>query len=191
MAATAGTPIRSLLVANRGEIAVRVARTARRMGIRTVGVHLADERPPDGMDETRAITGYLDGDAIIDAARAAGAQAVHPGYGFLSENAAFAAAVIRAGLTWIGPPPDAIEAMGDKAEARRRAAGLGVPTLPGYDGAAQDDATLETEARRIGYPLLVKPSAGGGGKGMRVVRGRRGSSRGTRRGTARGIAVLR
>ncbi len=110
------------------------------------------------------------GRAIIAAARAGGATAIHPGYGFLSENAAFAASVVAAGLAWIGPPASAIEAMGDKAAARRRAAGLDVPTLPGYDGEAQDDDRLEAEAARIGYPLLVKPSAGGGGKGMRVVR---------------------
>ncbi len=162
--------IASLLVANRGEIAARIARTARRLGIRTIGVHLPDERAPDGMDETRAIPGYLDGAAIIAVARAGGATAIHPGYGFLSENAEFAASVVGAGLTWIGPPASAIEAMGDKAAARRRAAGLGVPTLRGYDGPDQDDSTLAAEARRIGYPLLVKPSAGGGGKGMRVLR---------------------
>ncbi len=163
-------PIRSLLIANRGEIAVRIARTARRMGMRTVGVHLPGERAPDGMDQVREIPGYLDGDALVEAAIGAQASAIHPGYGFLAENAAFASAVIAAGLTWIGPPPEAIEAMGDKAAARRRATGLGVPTLPGYDGAAQDDDALSSEADRIGYPLLVKPSAGGGGKGMRVVR---------------------
>jgi excisionase family DNA binding protein len=172
-AGVAGAPIASVLIANRGEIAVRIARTARRLHIRTVGVHPAGERPPDGMDATRSIGSYLDGEAIIGAARATGATAIHPGYGFLAENAGFAAAVIAAGLTWIGPPPDAIAAMGDKAAARRRAAGLGVPTLPGYDGALQDDETLAAEADRIGYPLLVKPSAGGGGKGMRVVRGPR------------------
>ncbi len=163
-------PIASLLVANRGEIAVRVARTARRLGIRTVGVRAPGDRPPDGMDEVHEVPSYLDAPALVAAARAASVDAVHPGYGFLSENAGFAEAVIQAGLSWIGPPPSAIAAMGDKAEARRRAAGLGVPILPGYDGSAQDDTTLEREAARIGFPLLVKPSAGGGGKGMRVVR---------------------
>ena len=162
--------IGAILVANRGEIAARIARTARRLGIGTVGVHLPDERPPDGMDEVRTIPAYLDGAALIAAARAGGATAIHPGYGFLSENAAFAASVVAAGLTWIGPPASAIKAMGDKAAARRRAAGLGVPTLPGYDGEAQGDDRLGAEAARVGYPLLVKPSAGGGGKGMRVVR---------------------
>jgi acetyl-CoA/propionyl-CoA carboxylase biotin carboxyl carrier protein len=162
--------IGSLLVANRGEIAVRVARTARHMGIRTIGIHAPDERPPDGMDLVLPVPGYLNGDAIVDAARRSGADAIHPGYGFLSENAAFAASVEDAGLIWVGPPPAAIVAMGNKAEARRTAAGLGVPVLPGYDGVDQSDARMAEEAGRIGFPLLVKPSAGGGGKGMRVVR---------------------
>jgi 3-methylcrotonyl-CoA carboxylase alpha subunit len=166
----APTAISTLLVANRGEIAARIARTARRLGIRVVGVHAPDERPPEGVDASHQIGSYLDADALIAVATRAGADAIHPGYGFLAENAGFAAAVGAAGLLWVGPPPDAIAAMGDKAAARRRAAVLGVPTVPGYDGAAQDDATLTTEADRIGYPLLVKPSAGGGGKGMRVVR---------------------
>ncbi len=162
-------PIRSLLVANRGEIAVRVARTARAMGIRVVGVHTSDERPPEGVDEARLVPSYLDADALIAVAASAGADAVHPGYGFLAENPAFAAAVANSGVRWVGPPASAIEAMGDKAEARRRAVAHGVPTIPGYDGTAQDDATLLAEAIRIGFPVLVKPSAGGGGKGMRVV----------------------
>jgi 3-methylcrotonyl-CoA carboxylase alpha subunit len=166
----APTAISTLLVANRGEIAARIARTARRLGIRVVGVHAPDERPPEGVDASHQIGSYLDADALIAVATRAGADAIHPGYGFLAENAGFAAAVGAAGLLWVGPPPDAIAAMGDKAAARRGAAGLGVPTVPGYDGAAQDDATLTSEADRIGYPLLVKPSAGGGGKGMRVVR---------------------
>ena len=163
-------PIRALLVANRGEIAVRIARTARRGGVRAIGVHATDERPPDGMDETHRIGSYLDGEELLAVARRAGADAVHPGYGFLAENAGFAAAVADAGLTWIGPPAAAIAAMGDKAAARRQAARHGVPIVPGYDGEAQDGATLAGEAGRVGYPLLVKPSAGGGGKGMRVVR---------------------
>ena len=162
--------ITRLLIANRGEIAVRVARTARQLGIRTIGMHAADERPPDGMDETHEITSYLDGAAILDVARRAAAEAVHPGYGFLAENAAFARAVTEAGLIWVGPPADAIAAMGDKAAARQRVASQGVPVAPGFDGNAQDDETLTAEAARIGFPLLVKPSAGGGGKGMRVVR---------------------
>ncbi len=139
------------------------------MGIRVVGVHAPDERPPEGSDEAHEIGSYLDGERLLAVARASDADAVHPGYGFLAENADFAAAVVNAGLCWVGPPPAAIAAMGDKAEARRRAAEHGAPTIPGYDGAAQDDATLGVEAGRIGYPVLVKPSAGGGGKGMRVV----------------------
>ena len=167
---TATHPIASLLIANRGEIAVRIARTARRIGIRVIGVHAAGERAPEGTDEAHEIGSYLDGDEILAVARRTGAAAIHPGYGFLAENAEFARSVERAGITWVGPPPDAIAAMGDKAAARRQAAAHDAPTVPGYDGDAQDDATLAGEAKRIGYPLLVKPSAGGGGKGMRVVR---------------------
>jgi excisionase family DNA binding protein len=159
-----------LLVANRGEIAVRIARTARRMGMRVIGVHRDDERAPDGVSESHVIGSYLDADQLLAAARASGADGIHPGYGFLAENAEFAEAVVRAGLTWVGPPASAIAAMGDKAAARQAAAEHGVPIVPGYDGEAQDDATLAAEAARIGFPLLVKPSAGGGGKGMRVVR---------------------
>lgn len=162
-------PIRALLIANRGEIVERIARSARRLGIRSIGVHAADERAPSGVDEAHPITSYLDADALLEVARRAGADALHPGYGFLAENAAFASAVTRAGLRWVGPPASAIAAMGDKAAARRRADAAGAPTVPGYDGDAQDDATLAREAERIGFPLLVKPSAGGGGKGMRVV----------------------
>jgi excisionase family DNA binding protein len=166
---TAG-PIRTLLIANRGEIAARVARTARRLGMRTVGIHAADDTPPRGMDMVLPVPAYLDGDAILDATRRAGADAIHPGYGFLAENPGFAAAVQEAALIWVGPPPDAIAAMGDKGMARRTAVAQGVPVLPGYDGTDQADARLIEEAGRIGFPLLVKPSAGGGGKGMRVVR---------------------
>ena len=163
-------PFRSLLIANRGEIAVRVARTASRLGLRTVGIHEAGDRPPDGVDLVLPVSAYLDGAGILEAARRAGAEAIHPGYGFLAENAEFADAVVGAGLAWVGPPPAAITAMGDKAAARRRAAAAGVPVLPGYDGKAQDDATLKAEADRVGLPLLVKPAAGGGGKGMHLVR---------------------
>jgi excisionase family DNA binding protein len=162
--------IRSLLIANRGEIVPRIARTARGLGIRTIGVHAADDRAPDEVDLALPIPDYLDGDAIVEAARRAGADAIHPGYGFLAENPGFAAAVERAGLTWVGPPSAAIAAMGDKAAARRTAVAGGVPVVPGYDGDAQDDESLALEARRIGLPILVKPSAGGGGKGMRIVR---------------------
>jgi excisionase family DNA binding protein len=166
----AGRGIRALLIANRGEIVGRIARTAARLGMRTVGVHLADERAPDGVDLALPIPDYLDGDAIVDAARRAGVDAIHPGYGFLAENPAFSEAVTRAGLTWVGPPAAAISAMGDKAAARRTAIARGIPVVPGYDGEAQDDATLGAAAAAIGYPALVKPSAGGGGKGMRIVR---------------------
>ena len=162
--------IRALLIANRGEIVQRVVRTARRLGIRTIGVHAPDERAPDGVDMALPVPGYLDAEAIVAAALAAGADAIHPGYGFLAENPSFAEAVARAGLAWVGPPATAIGAMGDKAAARRTAVAHGVPVVPGYDGEAQDDATLTTEAARIGYPVLIKPSAGGGGKGMRVAR---------------------
>jgi propionyl-CoA carboxylase alpha chain len=155
----------SLLVANRGEIARRVFRTARAMGLRTVAVYVdADADAPfvtEADEAVRLSTGYLDGAAIIAAARRAGAQAVHPGYGFLSENAAFARAVIDAGLTWVGPPPSVVEVMGDKLAAKRAAVEAGVPIL-----ASSDDPELADD---VGYPLLVKAAAGGGGKGMRLV----------------------
>src|SRR6188768_1881897 len=151
--APTGREIRTLLVANRGEIAVRIARTARRVGIRVVGVHSASERPPDGMDAAFEIGSYLDGAELLDVARRSGADAIHPGYGFLAENPSFARSVAEAGVVWVGPPSDAIAAMGDKAAARIRAAAEGVATVPGYDGPAQDDATLTREADRIGYPL--------------------------------------
>jgi excisionase family DNA binding protein len=182
LAAVGGTPsargpaggrparIRSLLIANRGEVVARIARTARGLGIRTIGVHAPDDRPPDGVDLALTISDYLDPDAILDATRRSGGDAIHPGYGFLAESAAFAGAVGRAGLVWVGPPMEAMAAIGDKAAARRSAAAVGVAVVDGYDGQAQDDDTLTMEALRIGYPLLVKPAAGGGGKGMRVVR---------------------
>jgi excisionase family DNA binding protein len=165
-------PIGRLLIANRGEIAARVARTARSLGIWTVGVHAPDERPVDGLDEAHPVDSYLEGAAILAIARRAGVDAVHPGYGFLAEDPAFARAVVEAGMAWVGPAAETIAAVGDKAAARRAAAGRDVPVLAGYDGAAQDDATLIAAAERIGYPLLVKPSAGGGGKGMRAVHDR-------------------
>jgi excisionase family DNA binding protein len=166
----AAHPIRAVLVANRGEIAVRVARTAHALGMRVIRVHEPDEPAPRGGDLAIPISSYLDADAILEAARTGGADAIHPGYGFLAENADFAAAVRAAGLAWVGPPPEAIRAMGDKAAARRLAASLGVPVVPGYDGPDQDDAALAEAARGIGLPILVKPAGGGGGKGMRVVR---------------------
>jgi geranyl-CoA carboxylase alpha subunit len=167
-----------LLIANRGEIAVRIARTARRMGIATIAVcsdadrgspHVAacDEHVPIG--GTLPSESYLVVDKIIAAARATGAQAIHPGYGFLSENASFAAAVAEAGLIFVGPPAAAIQAMGDKARARIRMAAAGIPVVPGYDGEDQDRERLLAEATRIGFPVMVKASAGGGGRGMRRV----------------------
>ena len=161
-----------ILIANRGEIACRVVRTARRLGIRTVAVYTDHDR--DALhakvaDEARRIESYLDIEAVLGAARASGAQAVHPGYGFLSENEDFAAACKNAGIVFIGPTPEAIAAMGDKAQAKRLMEKAGVPLVPGYHGEKQDAALLEKEAARIGFPVLIKPSAGGGGKGMRVV----------------------
>jgi propionyl-CoA carboxylase alpha chain len=160
--------IASLLVANRGEIARRVMRTAHEMGIRCIAVYVdADEHAPfvaEAHEAVRLDTGYLDAGAIVAAALASGADAVHPGYGFLSENAAFAEAVEAAGLTWVGPSPATIEAMGDKLAAKRLAEQAGVPTLPSTD--RPDDPA---EAERVGYPVLVKAAAGGGGKGMRIV----------------------
>ncbi len=170
--------IQSLLIANRGEIACRVIRTARRMGIRTVAVYSdadakalhvrsADEAVHIG--PSPAAESYLRGDRIIEAALASGAEAIHPGYGFLSENAAFAQAVIDAGLFWVGPRPASIEAMGLKDAAKKLMAAVGVPVTPGYMGENQDPDVLEAEAGKIGYPVLIKAVAGGGGKGMRLV----------------------
>jgi acetyl-CoA/propionyl-CoA carboxylase biotin carboxyl carrier protein len=157
---TAGRRIRTLFIANRGEIAIRIARTCRRRGIEVVA-------PPT---EGTGALNLLDIEAVVAAAVGAGADAVHPGFGFLAENADFAEAVARAGLTWVGPPPSAMRTMGDKAAARRLAASLDVPVLAGYDRDDQSDATLVQAASEIGYPVLVKPAAGGGGKGMRIVR---------------------
>lgn len=170
--------IRKLLIANRGEIACRVARTARRMGIATVAVHsdadrdalhaaMADEAVRIGGDLPRQ--SYLDAGAVIAAALQAGADAVHPGYGFLAENAAFAEACLAAGLSFVGPSPAAIRAMGDKASAKALVEKAGVPVVPGYAGDDQSAERLAAEADRIGYPLLIKAAAGGGGRGMRQV----------------------
>ena len=156
----APSSIQTLFIANRGEIAARIGRTCERLGIRTV---IPATSGPDAVD-------LLDVQAVVAAARDTGADAVHPGFGFLAENAEFAEAVVEAGIRWIGPPPDAIRAMGDKAAARRLAARLGVPTPAGYDDEDQSDEALIVAAERIGYPILIKPSAGGGGKGMRTVR---------------------
>jgi 3-methylcrotonyl-CoA carboxylase alpha subunit len=167
-----------ILIANRGEIACRVAATARRMGVRTVAVYSdADARAKHvaACDEAVHMGGsaprdsYLQWQRILDAAKATGAQAIHPGYGFLSENEAFANACADAGLVFIGPPASAIQAMGLKAESKRLMEAAGVPLVPGYHGADQDPHLLQHEADRIGYPVLIKASAGGGGKGMRAV----------------------
>jgi len=171
-------PFDTLLIANRGEIVARVARSARALGIRTVAVYSdADRDAPFvhscdtavGIGGERPADSYLRIDAILDAACRSGAQAIHPGYGFLSENAAFAQAVIDAGLVWVGPPPAAIDAMGDKASARRRMQQAGVPVLPGTVDASEDLAALQAQAAQLGMPLMVKASAGGGGRGMRLV----------------------
>jgi 3-methylcrotonyl-CoA carboxylase alpha subunit len=167
-----------ILIANRGEIACRVAATARRLGVRTVAVYSdadANAKHVLACDEAVHIGGnaprdsYLRGERIVEAARATGAQAIHPGYGFLSENEDFAQACADAGLVFIGPPPSAIKAMGLKAESKQLMEKAGVPLVPGYHGADQDPALLKREADRIGYPVLIKASAGGGGKGMRIV----------------------
>jgi 3-methylcrotonyl-CoA carboxylase alpha subunit len=173
--------IRSLLVANRGEIACRIFRTARRMGIRTIAVysdadasarHVREADTALRIGPPPAAESYLDAESILGAARAAGAEAVHPGYGFLSENAGFAQACLDAGLVFVGPPPAAIAAMGSKSVAKARVRAAGVPVLPGYDGERQDLEHLEERALAAGLPLIVKPAAGGGGKGMRVVHAR-------------------
>jgi len=169
-----------ILIANRGEIACRVIRTARRLGIATVAVYseadraalyvdLADEAWPIGPPPAR--DSYLNIGAILDVARNSGAEAVHPGYGFLSENAEFAEACAAAGVVFIGPPASAIRAMGSKAAARALMQRSGVPLVPGYHGEDQDPARLLDEAERIGFPVLIKAVAGGGGRGMRVVAG--------------------
>ena len=169
---------KKILIANRGEIACRVAATAHGMGIRTVAVYSdadANAKHVAACDEAyrlgppAAKESYLQGDKIIAIARQCGAQAIHPGYGFLSENAEFAEACAQAGLVFIGPPPSAIRAMGLKAESKQLMEKAGVPLTPGYHGGNQDAAFLQTAAGKIGYPVLIKASAGGGGKGMRVV----------------------
>ncbi len=168
------TPFSTLLVANRGEIALRIMRTARRMGYRTVAIRSdADAGSRHAREADLAVSiggaGYLDAGEVLAAAKAAGADAVHPGYGFLAESAAFAEACAAAGLVFIGPSADAIARMGDKAAAKRAMAAAGVPCIPGYDGEDQDQAQLATEAERIGFPLMIKALAGGGGRGIRLV----------------------
>lgn len=173
-----GTSIRRLLIANRGEIARRIIRTAHRMGMATVAVysdadaealHVQEAGSAVALGGTLSADSYLRIDKLLAAAKAAGADAVHPGYGFLSENADFAQAVLDAGLTWVGPPPEAIRALGNKASAKELALERKVPCLPGYQGADQSDSRLGAEAERIGYPVMVKATAGGGGRGMRLV----------------------
>ena len=167
-----------ILIANRGEIACRVIKTARRMGIATVAVYsdadrdslhvqLADEAVHIGAAPARE--SYLLGDRILAAAINTGAQAIHPGYGFLSENASFARACEQQGVVFIGPPTAAIEAMGSKSAAKRIMGEAGVPLVPGYHGDDQDPAVLRAAAEEMGYPVLLKATAGGGGKGMRQV----------------------
>jgi len=170
---------RKILIANRGEIACRIIRTCRALGVRTVAVYsdadaharhvrMADEAVRVGPAPSR--DSYLQAERIVEAARATGAQAIHPGYGFLSENAAFAEACAAAGVAFIGPTVAAIQAMGSKSAAKQLMEQAGVPLVPGYHGESQDVATLQAAAGRIGYPVLIKATAGGGGKGMRVVR---------------------
>ena len=170
--------ISKLLIANRGEIACRIIGTARRMGMRTVAVYsdadrdarhvrLADEAWRIGSAAPQE--SYLRAERILAAARESGAQAIHPGYGFLSESEAFARACAATGIDFVGPSPEAIATMGDKAAAKTLMARAGVPLVPGYHGEDQDAPVLAREAERIGFPVLIKASAGGGGKGMRVV----------------------
>jgi acetyl-CoA carboxylase biotin carboxylase subunit len=170
--------IRRILVANRGEIALRVLRTCKRLGIETVAVHSEADRGALFVREADVAVcigpapsaeSYLRMDAVIEAARRTGADAIHPGYGFLSENAAFSRACAEAGIVFIGPGPSAIEAMGLKREAKILAEKAGVPVVPGYDGANQDPEVIAAKVREIGFPVLLKASAGGGGKGMKLV----------------------
>jgi acetyl-CoA carboxylase biotin carboxylase subunit len=171
-------PLRKVLVANRGEIAIRVIRACREMGLGSVAVYsdadknalhvrMADEAVAIGPPEPAR--SYLDGAKIVDAARRTNADAVHPGYGFLSENAGFAKLVEDAGLIWIGPPSSAIAKLGNKLEVRKLAATLGIPTVPGTDHPVEGEATVRAKAREIGFPVLLKAASGGGGKGIRKV----------------------
>src|SRR5262249_23800992 len=171
-------PFESVLIANRGEIAVRIMRTCRRLGIRCIAVysdadahrlHVAEAHQAYRIGPPPAAESYLNSAAILDAARRAGCRAVHPGYGFVSESPEFAEACLAAGATWIGPPPQAMRALGNKAHAKALAEQHKVPLLPGYHGGDQSLETLREHAQRIGFPALIKASAGGGGRGMRVV----------------------
>jgi geranyl-CoA carboxylase alpha subunit len=172
------TPFRKILIANRGEIALRIMRTARRLGYAVVAVysdadrgalHVGEADEAVRIGEALPAQSYLDIGAIVAAARASGADAVHPGYGFLAENAEFATACREAGLVFIGPSPESIKAMGNKAGAKAIMHGLGVPCVPGYQGSDQGDAVMLAEAARIGLPVMIKAAAGGGGRGMRLV----------------------
>ncbi|MGC3872997.1 acetyl/propionyl/methylcrotonyl-CoA carboxylase subunit alpha [Halomonas sp. GXIMD04776] len=176
--ANAPLPLSTVLIANRGEIACRVIRTARRLGLKSVAVysdadalsyHVREADEAIRIGPAPARDSYLNIEAVIEAAQRTGASAIHPGYGFLSENAQFVAACERSGIVFVGPPASAIAAMGDKSAAKARMEAAGVPLVPGYHGDNQDDAALKAEADHIGYPVLLKASAGGGGKGMRVV----------------------
>ena len=189
-----------LLIANRGEIARRIMRTARRLGVRTIAVYSdADAAAPHVREADAAVAigasaaqdSYLAQDRILEAAQQSGAEAIHPGYGFLSENADFAEAVIAAGLIWVGPPPAAIRAMGRKDAAKRLMNKAGVPTTPGYLGEDQTEAGLAREAAAIGWPVLIKAVAGGGGKGMRKVATPAEFGCGARIGQARGRGGFR
>src|SRR5215472_7386360 len=170
--------IKSLLVANRGEIACRIFRTARRLGVRTIAVfsdadakaqHVREADEAHEIGPAAARESYLNIERILEAAYATGAEAIHPGYGFLSENAQFAQACVDAGLVFVGPSAATIRLMGSKSAAKTLMEASGVPVVPGYHGEDQGIATLQAAADRIGYPVLVKASAGGGGRGMRLV----------------------
>ena len=167
------TPFRRILIANRGEIALRVMRTARRLGFETVAVystadanarHVREADQAVWIGEAQPSQSYLRIEAIVEAAKASGADAIHPGYGFLAENADFARACRDAGLVFIGPSPEAIHAMGHKAGAKDIMQKAGVPCVPGYQGEDQSDATMLTAAKRIGFPVMIKAVAGGGGR---------------------------
>ena len=170
--------IRKILIANRGEIACRVMRTAHELGIRTVAVYSEPDAdaPHVAMADEAVLIGpgpvgqsYLVAEKILDAAKKTGADAIHPGYGFLSENADFSAAIDKAGLTFIGPTAQAIDLMGNKAASKRRMIEANVPCVPGYEGEDQSDKVLMEEGAEIGFPIMVKAAAGGGGRGMRLV----------------------
>src|SRR6185312_15655454 len=172
------TMFKKIVIANRGEIAVRIMATCREMGVRTVAIysdadhHAHHVRQADEsyyIGPAPASQSYLHIDAIIDAAKQSGAEAIHPGYGFLSENANFVEACEHAGIVFIGPPASAMRLMGSKIAAKQLAQSVGAPIIPGYNGDSQDDEVLMHAAERIGFPLLIKASAGGGGKGMREV----------------------